>query len=87
IDDYTQIATVVPITEKFEGYLVVKKDSQSSINFGDKLAFNTNGELEKASTSSNSKTNAIALSKVYKLNENLYIIHASVFGNRALKGS
>ncbi|UPA11043.1 DUF228 domain-containing protein (plasmid) [Borrelia parkeri] len=87
IDDFTQRATVVPITEYFEGYLVVKKDSQSSINAGDKLSFNTNGELEKASTSNNTKVNAIALSKAYKLNDSLYIINVSVFGNRALKGS
>ncbi|MBW6186240.1 DUF228 domain-containing protein, partial [Pseudomonas aeruginosa] len=54
---------------------------------GDKLAFNSNGEIEKASSSTNAKVNAIALSKAHKINENLYIIHVSVFGNRALKGS
>ncbi|ATQ15415.1 DUF228 domain-containing protein (plasmid) [Borrelia miyamotoi] len=87
IDDFTRTATVIPITEIFEGYLVVKKDNQSSISEGDKLAFNSNGEIEKASSSTNAKVNAIALSKAHKINENLYIIHVSVFGNRALKGS
>ncbi|AMR76214.1 DUF228 domain-containing protein [Borrelia hermsii] len=87
IDDFSQTATVIPITESFTGYLVVKKDNQSSINVGDKLCFNANGELEKASTSTNTKVNAIALSKAHKLNDSLYIINVSVFGNRALKGS
>ncbi|WP_187981431.1 DUF228 domain-containing protein [Borreliella bavariensis] len=82
IDEFTGIATVIPITNNFEGYLVCKKDSQSSINVGDKLNFDQHGELEKAS-GSNKTINAIALSKAHKLTENLYIILASVFGNRA----
>ncbi|AHH05570.1 DUF228 domain-containing protein (plasmid) [Borrelia miyamotoi] len=87
IDDCTHTTTVIPITESFNGYLVVKKDGQASISAGNKLAFNSNGELEKASSSNNTKVNAIALSKAHKINENLYIIHTNVFGNRALRGS
>ncbi|WP_420025754.1 DUF228 domain-containing protein (plasmid) [Borreliella yangtzensis] len=82
IDEFTGIATVIPITNNFEGYLVCKKDSQSGINVGDKLNFDQHGELEKA-TGSNKTINAIALSKAHKVTENLYIILASVFGNRA----
>ncbi|WP_420025716.1 DUF228 domain-containing protein (plasmid) [Borreliella yangtzensis] len=82
IDEFTGIATVIPITNNFEGYLVCKKENQSSINVGDKLNFDQHGELEKVS--GNNKTiNAIALSKAHKVTENLYIILASVFGNRA----
>ncbi|WP_235047991.1 DUF228 domain-containing protein [Borrelia hispanica] len=46
------------------------------------MKFNNFGELEK-DTSSSRFINAVALSKAVKLNENLYIIHVSIFGNRA----
>ncbi|WP_420025209.1 DUF228 domain-containing protein (plasmid) [Borreliella yangtzensis] len=81
IDEFTGIATVIPITNNFEGYLVCKKPG-SDINPGDKLNFDQHGELEKVS-GNNKPINAIALSKAHKLTENLYIILASVFGNRA----
>ncbi|APJ09451.1 MULTISPECIES: DUF228 domain-containing protein [Borreliella] len=85
IDEFTGMATVIPITNNFTGYLTFKKNGQNGINPGDKLHFNAQGELEK--TSGSDKTiNAIALSKVHKLTEELYIVLASVFGNRALKG-
>ncbi|WP_420025586.1 DUF228 domain-containing protein [Borreliella valaisiana] len=81
IDEFTSIATVIPITNNFEGYLVCKKPG-NDINPGDKLNFDQHGELEKVS-GSNKPINAIALSKAHKLTEDLYIILASVFGNRA----
>uniref|UniRef100_UPI003B21CDA0 DUF228 domain-containing protein n=1 Tax=Borreliella yangtzensis TaxID=683292 RepID=UPI003B21CDA0 len=81
IDEFTGIATVIPITNNFEGYLVCKKPG-SDINPGDKLNFDQHGELEKVS-GNNKPINAIALSKAHKLTEDLYIILASVFGNRA----
>uniref|UniRef100_UPI003B216CC6 DUF228 domain-containing protein n=1 Tax=Borreliella yangtzensis TaxID=683292 RepID=UPI003B216CC6 len=81
IDEFTGMATVIPITNNFEGYLVCKKPG-SDINPGDKLNFDQHGELEKVS-GNNKPINAIALSKAHKLTEDLYIILASVFGNRA----
>ncbi|WP_418905759.1 DUF228 domain-containing protein [Borreliella japonica] len=84
IDEFTGMATVIPITNNFTGYLVFKKPG-TDIKPGEKLHFNAQGELEK--TSGSDKTiNAIALSKVHKLTEELHIVLASVFGNRALKG-
>ncbi|WP_215539985.1 DUF228 domain-containing protein [Borreliella bavariensis] len=84
IHKFTGIATVIPITNNFTGYLVFKKPG-SDINPGDKLHFNQHGELEKTAGAEKS-VNAIALSKVHKLTEDLFIGLASVFGNRALKG-
>ncbi|MCD2332814.1 DUF228 domain-containing protein, partial [Borreliella americana] len=85
IDEYTGMATVIPITNNFTGYLTFKKNGQNGVKPGDKLHFNKDGELEK--TTGGQKTiNAIALSNVHKLTEGLWIILASVFGNRAIKG-
>ncbi|WP_418909484.1 DUF228 domain-containing protein (plasmid) [Borreliella sinica] len=84
IDEFTGIATVIPITNNFEGYLVFKKPG-SDIKPGDKLHFNQNGELEKTN-GANKTINAIALSKAHKLSEELYTGLVSVFGNRATQG-
>ncbi|ACL34544.1 DUF228 domain-containing protein [Borreliella garinii] len=84
IDEYTGMATVIPITNNFTGYLTFKKNG-SGVNPGDKLHFNQHGELEKT-TGADKTINAIALSKVQKLTEELFIVLASVFGNRAIKG-
>lgn len=84
IDEYTGMATVMPITNNFTGYLTFKKNG-NGVNPGDKLHFNQDGELEKT-TGADKTINAIALSKVQKLTEELFIVLASVFGNRAIKG-
>ncbi|WP_418906059.1 DUF228 domain-containing protein [Borreliella carolinensis] len=85
IDEFSGMATVIPITNNFTGYLTLKKDGQNSVNPGDKLNFNQHGELEKA-TGGQKTVNAIALSKAHKLTDELFIVLASVFGNRAIKG-
>ncbi|WP_418454926.1 DUF228 domain-containing protein (plasmid) [Borreliella spielmanii] len=85
IDEFSGIATVIPITNNFMGYLTFKKNGQNGVNPGDKLHFNQHGELEKT-TGAQKTVNAIALSKVHKLTEDLFIVLASVFGNRAIKG-
>ncbi|QXG44700.1 DUF228 domain-containing protein (plasmid) [Borreliella burgdorferi] len=85
IDEFSGMATVIPITNNFTGYLTLKKDGQNSVNPGDKLNFNQHGELEKV-TGAQKSVNAIALSKAHKLTEELFIVLASVFGNRAIKG-
>ncbi|WP_417903039.1 DUF228 domain-containing protein [Borreliella bissettiae] len=85
IDEFSGMATVIPITNNFTGYLTLKKDGQNSVNPGDKLNFNQHGELEKT-TGAQKTVNAIALSKAHKLTEDLFIVLASVFGNRAIKG-
>ncbi|WP_210374390.1 DUF228 domain-containing protein [Borreliella garinii] len=84
IDEYTGMATVIPITNNFTGYLTFKKNG-NGVNPGDKLHFNQDGELEKT-TGAQKSVNAIALSKVQKLTEELYVGLVSVFGNRAVKG-
>ncbi|AMR76212.1 DUF228 domain-containing protein [Borrelia hermsii] len=80
IDDYTGIATVVPITEYFEGYLVAK---DNSIKRKDKLKFNSNGELEKTNGSSNN-TNTVATSDSIQLSNELYMVGVVSYGNKAL---
>ncbi|MCD2332844.1 DUF228 domain-containing protein, partial [Borreliella americana] len=86
IDEFSNMATVIPITNNFTGYLTFKKPG-SDIKPGDKLHFNQHGELEKDTTGGGDKSvNAIALSKVQKLTEELYIGLVSVFGNRTIKG-
>ncbi|WP_418905241.1 DUF228 domain-containing protein (plasmid) [Borreliella finlandensis] len=84
IDEFSGMATVIPITNNFTGYLTFKKNGQNGVNPGDKLHFNAHGELEKT-TGAQKSVNVIALSKVHKLTEDLYIVLASVFGNRAVK--
>ncbi|WP_210370127.1 DUF228 domain-containing protein, partial [Borreliella garinii] len=84
IDEFSKTATVIPITNNFTGYLTFKKNG-NGVNPGDKLYFNQHGELEKI-TGAQKSINAIALSKVYKLTEDLFIVLASVFGNSAIKG-
>ncbi|XOU12944.1 DUF228 domain-containing protein (plasmid) [Borreliella americana] len=65
IDEFSNVATVIPITNNFTGYLTFKKN-ENGVNPGDKLYFNQHGELEKV-TGTQKTINAIALSKVYKL--------------------
>ncbi|MBW6186330.1 DUF228 domain-containing protein, partial [Pseudomonas aeruginosa] len=84
IDEFTSTASILPITNNFTGYLVVKKDSQSSITPGVKVKFNANGEIENDSGSSSRIINGVALSKAFKINDNLYIALVNIFGNRGL---
>ncbi|AHH11861.1 DUF228 domain-containing protein (plasmid) [Borrelia coriaceae] len=84
IDEFTQTATVIPITNNFTGYLVVKKDSQSQITPDVKVKFDSNGEIENDS-GSNTTINGVALSSAFKINDNLYIALVSIFGNRGYK--
>ncbi|AYE37108.1 hypothetical protein DB313_06285 (plasmid) [Borrelia turcica IST7] len=86
IDEFSQIATVLPITNNFTGFLVLKGGGDNGIKAGDKLFFNKDGELEKVA-GGNKTVNAIALSSSHKINNSVSIILASVFGNRALKGA
>ncbi|AWG43362.1 hypothetical protein CR532_05205 (plasmid) [Candidatus Borreliella tachyglossi] len=83
IDEFTSIATVIPITNSYEGYLVLKDTDQGNIALGDKLYFDEHGMLAKTGVAKKT-VNAIALSKAHKLNESLYIVHTLVFGNRAV---
>ncbi|WP_418909590.1 DUF228 domain-containing protein (plasmid) [Borreliella lanei] len=85
IDEFSGMATVIPITNNFTGYLTFKKNG-NGVSPGDKLHFNAHGELEKNAGGAQKSVNAIALSKVHKLTDDLSIVLASVFGNRALKG-
>ncbi|AHH11671.1 DUF228 domain-containing protein (plasmid) [Borrelia coriaceae] len=81
IDEFTNTATVIPITNNFQGYLIAKESS--GIKRKDKLKFGTNGELEKDS-SNNGKINAMALSDVIELDteKKLCIVNVAIYGNK-----
>ncbi|AHH03901.1 Hypothetical protein BHY_0950 (plasmid) [Borrelia nietonii YOR] len=81
IDEFTQTATVIPITNSFQGYLVAK---DNSIKRKDKLKFNSDGQVEKNS-SSNNKISVVALSDSIELDsteKKLYVVHVAVYGNK-----
>ncbi|UPA18478.1 DUF228 domain-containing protein (plasmid) [Borrelia puertoricensis] len=83
IDEFTQTATVIPITNNFTGYLIAKQSS--GIKRKDKVKFDTNGELEKDS-SSNNKINAYALSDAISLDgttNKICIVNVAIYGNKA----
>ncbi|UPA18662.1 DUF228 domain-containing protein [Borrelia puertoricensis] len=83
IDEFTGIATVIPITNNFQGYLVAKQSS--GIKRKDKVKFDANGELEKSS-SSYSKINAYALSDAISLDgttNKICIVNVAIYGNKA----
>ncbi|AMR76222.1 DUF228 domain-containing protein (plasmid) [Borrelia hermsii] len=94
IDEYTNIATVIPITNNFEGYVFAQ--NSSGIQVGDKLDFNSNGEAFKTSSSSSVSINAIALSNIFTLqltddeskkgqeDYKLYLVKIALYGNRAV---
>ncbi|MCD2332842.1 DUF228 domain-containing protein [Borreliella americana] len=83
IDEFSKTATIVPITNNFEGYLVAK---DSTLKAKDKLVFNKEGELEKApgAISNKATINAIALSDTEKISNDVYLIKVAVFGNKAI---
>ncbi|WP_418909495.1 DUF228 domain-containing protein (plasmid) [Borreliella sinica] len=80
VDEFSQTATIVPITNNFEGYLIAKDATPKA---KDKLFFNKDGALEKVSGGNKATVNAIALSDAKKISNDAYLIKASVFGNRA----
>ncbi|QTL84225.1 DUF228 domain-containing protein [Borrelia miyamotoi] len=94
IDEYRNVATVMPITNNFQGYLVAA--SSSGINVGDKLDFDSYGRVIKASSYSQVSINAIALSSIYTLqltddeskkeqeDYKLHLIKISLYGNKAV---
>ncbi|ACO38571.1 conserved hypothetical protein (plasmid) [Borreliella burgdorferi 29805] len=85
IDEYSKTATIVPITNNFEGYLVAK---ENGIKAKDKLYFNKDGELEKINGSAppNKTTiNAIALSDAVKIINDIFLVKVAVFGNKAVQ--
>ncbi|AHH11860.1 DUF228 domain-containing protein (plasmid) [Borrelia coriaceae] len=94
IDEHTNVATVIPITNNFEGYVIAS--SPSGIEIGNKLDFNSDGEVIKASNDSQVSIKAIALSNVFTLNltddtskkeqedYKLYLIKIAIYGNKAV---
>ncbi|UPA10127.1 DUF228 domain-containing protein (plasmid) [Borrelia nietonii YOR] len=94
INEYTNIATVIPITNNFEGYVFAQ--NSSGIQVGDKLDFNSNGEAFKTSSSSSVSINAIALSNIFTLqltddeskrgqeDYKLYLVKIALYGNKAV---
>ncbi|UPA16719.1 DUF228 domain-containing protein (plasmid) [Borrelia coriaceae] len=94
IDEHTNVATVIPITNNFEGYVIAK--SSSSIQIGDKLDFDSDGKVIKSTNDSQSSIKAIALSTIFTLNltddtskkdqedYKLYLIKIAIYGNKAV---
>ncbi|ACJ73262.1 MULTISPECIES: DUF228 domain-containing protein [Borreliella] len=82
IDEFSKTATIVPITNNFEGYLVAKDATPKA---KDKLIFNKDGALEKVAGAANKTTiNAIALSDAKQISNDVYLIKVAVFGNKAV---
>ncbi|MCD2379814.1 DUF228 domain-containing protein [Borreliella burgdorferi] len=82
IDEFSKTATIVPITNNFEGYLVAK---DSTLKVKDKLVFNKDGALEKVTGAQNKATiNAIALSDAKQISNDVYLVKVAVFGNKAI---
>ncbi|APS99109.1 hypothetical protein Bmayo_06005 (plasmid) [Borreliella mayonii] len=83
IDEFSKTATIVPITNNFEGYLVAK---DSTLKVKDKLVFNKDGALEKVTGAPPNKAtiNAIALSDAKQISNDVYLIKVAVFGNKAV---
>ncbi|WP_210374997.1 DUF228 domain-containing protein, partial [Borreliella garinii] len=85
IDEFSKTATIVPITNNFEGYLVAK---ENGVKAKDKLFFNKDGELEKINGSeppNKATINAIALSDAKKISNDVFLVKVSVFGNKAVQ--
>ncbi|WP_418905761.1 DUF228 domain-containing protein [Borreliella japonica] len=82
VDEFSKTATIVPITNNFEGYLVAKDSTPKA---KDKLIFNKDGALEKVSGGQNKTTvNAIALSDAKQISNDVHLIKVAVFGNKAV---
>ncbi|WP_010256249.1 DUF228 domain-containing protein [Borreliella burgdorferi] len=83
IDEFSKTATIIPITNNFEGYLVAK---DSTLKVKDKLVFNKDGALEKVTGAPPNKAtiNAIALSDAKQISNDVYLIKVAVFGNKAV---
>ncbi|MCD2399571.1 DUF228 domain-containing protein [Borreliella burgdorferi] len=83
IDEFSKTATIVPITNNFEGYLVAK---DSTLKVKDKLVFNKDGALEKVTGAPPNKAtiNAIALSDAKQISNDVFLIKVAVFGNKAV---
>ncbi len=82
IDEFSKTATIVPITNNFEGYLVAKDATPKT---KDKLVFNKDGVLEKVTGAVNkTPINAIALSDAKQISNDVYLVKVAVFGNKAI---
>ncbi|ETZ17396.1 hypothetical protein BDCR2A_01690 [Borrelia duttonii CR2A] len=99
VDEYTETAQVVPITNNVSGYFIC---ADSSIQCGDHLDFNSEGELVKASSNLPTSINIIALSNTYKHDFRtpaeqrdssfssssdfiIYFAKVTIFGNKAIQ--
>lgn len=84
IDEFSKTATIVPITNNFEGYLVAKDSGPKA---KDKLIFNKDGALEKVNNGegqNKATINAIALSDAKQISNDTYLVKVAVFGNKAI---
>ncbi|ATQ15300.2 DUF228 domain-containing protein (plasmid) [Borrelia miyamotoi] len=90
ICEITRTATVMPITNNFEGYLAA---SDQSIKIADKLDFDSNGMLIKVENGGKRMINVVALSDAFSIDlasddstrKGQYVMHfvkVSVYGNR-----
>ncbi|ACN93240.1 conserved hypothetical protein (plasmid) [Borreliella finlandensis] len=85
IDEFSKTATIILITNNFEGYLVAK---ENGVKAKDKLFFNKDRELEKINGSeppNKATINAIVLSDAKKISNDVYLVKVAVFGNKAVQ--
>ncbi|WP_434757570.1 DUF228 domain-containing protein (plasmid) [Borrelia puertoricensis] len=91
VDENTQVASVIPITNNFTGYLSA---SDSSIKIADKLDFDSNGMLIKAGSGGKKMMNIVALDDAFTIDlapddatrkgqYKLHFVEVTVYGNRS----
>ncbi|ASJ27592.1 DUF228 domain-containing protein [Borrelia turicatae] len=91
VDESTDTASVIPITNNFTGYLSA---SDASIKIADKLDFNSNGMLIKAGNGGKKMMNIVALDDAFTIDlapddatrkgqSKLHFVEVTVYGNRS----
>lgn len=81
LHEYGGIAQIIPISgNTIHDIIVCKKENYQQINPNDYLFFNDKGELEK--TANAKQINCVALSKAFKIHEDLFVVIARITGYR-----
>ncbi|AWG43361.1 hypothetical protein CR532_05210 (plasmid) [Candidatus Borreliella tachyglossi] len=99
VDEFTNTASVLPITNNFEGYLVTRN---RSLEIGDLLDFNSQGIIIKAEGDPPTSINAVALSTSFtidfkedlgeyedlkKIDFQVHFVKVAIYGNRGVEVS
>ncbi|WP_445436319.1 DUF228 domain-containing protein [Candidatus Borreliella tachyglossi] len=99
VDEFSKTASVLPITNNFEGYLVTRN---RSLEIGDLLDFNSQGIIIKAEGDPPTSINAVALSTSFtidfkddlseyedlkKIDFQVHFVKVAIYGNRGFEVS